>query len=446
MSSKVEAEELRRLLSLACDGRLDDEGAEKIEEMLRLHPEWCDKYAAFMATEALLEVSCGKSALASSLPNVDRAEAMSPSPEPSPAGSFLKRLGRPSGFDSWRSAAITLTPYVAAAALLVGVGVWLVSRPGARLVAVNEARWADGQDRDVGAPIGRDWRVLDEGFIRVAFRSGVMATIQAPARFRATSSNSSELDYGAITARVPETARGFSIGTPDAEVTDLGTGFRLQVDRSGDLGLHVTEGEVRIEQRSGRRESVTLQAGQIATTKHNDDALLVHSAESLRSSRNVVYYDQHPVSLGYDSFDRDDQFSLFLESHRVRLQERVRLNVAKTGRHDQTSEVAGYAEAGQVVDCYLIHSAPKKRRHDIKGSVTFPGKILGIVSESVNLNATNEVLGSSWSLLCRHPERGLESRPDLNYDEVTISGDRRTLTLRTRTQSIDQLRVLVSAE
>ena len=102
--------------------------------------------------------------------------------------------------------------------------------------------------------------------------------------------------------------------------------------------------------------------------------------------------------------------------------------------------------AGKRVHSYLIHFSPQSGRRFVRGSVKFPGKILGVIGDTDMLNSTNSVLGTDWTLQCRHAERGIESTPDPNSDTVTVGSDMRTLSLKLRTESIDQLRVLVECE
>jgi hypothetical protein len=82
----------------------------------------------------------------------------------------------------------------------------------------------------------------------------------------------------------------------------------------------------------------------------------------------------------------------------------------------------------------------------VEGTISFPGEILGIIASSDKLNSTNDLFSSPWSLRCQHPERGFEDAPDQNSDELSISPDRQTLSVKMRTQSIDQLRILVRGQ
>ena len=470
---KPERGALQRLLSQACDGALDESVRLQLEQLLADHPDLMDDYVQFIAAESLLEVAGGKTVLDLDDANVKALQSATLDSRPtavavglasSQAGNDQSRAanaallndlpspgperGDSSRWANWRSRATSWLPYAVSASLLLALVGWWLVRPGANIVATDGALWKDGRTRDVGAAVGSDWLELDEGEVRLAFRSGAMTTIRGPARFRALAANRGELAYGNASAHVPELAHGFTFETQSASIVDLGTGYRLQAEQQGRVDVHVTDGQVQIvplatQQAAGK---VTLSAGQAASVDGEEGTIALVPMPSLKTSTGIKYYDEHCASLGYRSFVHDDQIAVFLESRRIRLPLDVRLNIAKTGKHDQVSGIEGHAKAGQLVSSYLIHSAPVRWRHVLEEQITFPGRIIGIVSDSDSLNATNSLLGATWTLQCTHPERGLESAPNRNYDEITISSSRRTLKLKMRTQSIDQLRVLIAEE
>lgn len=441
--------ELCRLVSLSSDGLLDSANQSRLEALLRESPELVEDYASLVATEALVELSVGKTSL--DLDALREASEHPPAVGPPRAvhTSTLASLSKGlKANESWQSGLSMRRwlPLAVAATLLLAAGAWLLNRPGAYLVASEAAQWADGQARELGSPLERGWLTLESGEVRLAFKSGAMTSIRGPARFRASSGNYGQLQYGVISAHVPEGATGFTVNTPTAAVVDLGTGYRLQVSKAGGLNLHVTEGKVRLEPSQTGTEELELSAGQIAINHQLDEPFSISEDASITGSKNVAFYAQHPTSLGYNAFDHDDQLAVFLESHAIRLTEEIRLNVSKPGKHDQLNGTAETIPEGRLVSSYLVHCAPVRLRHIVEGKIRFPGKVLGIISNSDSLNATNPMLGATWTLQCSHVERGLESAPDYNSDVVTISKDRHTLALRLRTESIDQLRVIVASE
>lgn len=434
--------QLRKLLSAACDGELGEASCLEIERLLTEHPELAADYAEYVATESLIEHSCGLSVY-----DADGRETVgSPrdhladtaSVASTPTRRPLARTERSRMNPLWAVAALALFTTAGAIA-------WW-SRPAvATVVAANDARLSDGAELSLGQGLGVDWVDLKRGSIRLALRDGAMASIEAPARFRVRADNAAELGSGAIRMHVPESAHGFRLVSEAATIVDLGTGFRAVADGAGRLSAHVTEGSVRVEPTLG--ESVALTAGQIASTTDGGGFRVAGRARTApRTNGQLEFLAEHPKSLGYDAFVHDGFAYAFLESHAVRLPYDLRLDIAETGRHRKLSGGARSLPAGTVVDCYLLHCAPKSPRHEVNGSIRFGGEVLGVLCRDDRLNATNELLGAGWTLLCQHPERGAESAPDPNSDEITISADRRRLSASFRTMSIDQVRVLVASE
>jgi hypothetical protein len=84
---------------------------------------------------------------------------------------------------------------------------------------------------------------------------GARVVIEGPADFQFISASEVSCSGGRLTAEVPPQARGFRIGTPQMNVTDLGTSFGLDV-KEGRTELHVFKGSVEFQ--SGEYESLTL--------------------------------------------------------------------------------------------------------------------------------------------------------------------------------------------
>ena len=88
------------------------------------------------------------------------------------------------------------------------------------------------------------------------------------------------LSMGKLTGKVEvEKARGFSIRTPTAIVTDLGTEFGVEVDRTGATRSYVFRGMVRVQLCS--KEKGTAEPGQVL---HEKDFAKVESSRNCRPS------------------------------------------------------------------------------------------------------------------------------------------------------------------
>ena len=429
--------ELRRLLSSA----LDDSGDRaqlhaEIETLLSSSPELVHDYASYIANEVLIEQSNGLSifegddSLRPSLPRSAAEQSV-----PSRATVAIKRGIHTKFTGLWWAVAASLV------IAFLGGTAWWSRTPYASVIATADARLSGGGKPRVGSDLGRDWIDLESGSISVALRGGVMASIEAPARFRAGADKEAKLKHGSATFLVPPSGHGFVLNTDVGRIVDLGTGFRTVADPIQGLSVHVTRGVVRLEPAAASER--LLKAGQSAWVRNDGTIDGKASIKEPRVQGQFRYATEHPESLGLRRYIHDDTATVFLETHAVRLPYDLRLDADGIGRHDEFAGRGGLLPAGTLVDCYLIHSAPEQSRHLVSGSVRFDGTIVGILCNDDRLNATNDLLGAHWSLACSHPERGVESVPDPNSDVLMISRDRRTFSAEFRTMSIDQVRVLV---
>ena len=87
---------------------------------------------------------------------------------------------------------------------------------------------------------------LDAGILQLVYANGAKVLVQAPARFSLIDTQSLRLQSGRLTARAPESASGFTVETPTAQIVDLGTEFGVTVgDNASEV--HVFEGEVLVK-------------------------------------------------------------------------------------------------------------------------------------------------------------------------------------------------------
>lgn len=162
-------------------------------------------------------------------------------PEPAPVAQ--PRAAR-SISNRWRISAI-------AAALLLIISVltfiaWPRPSP-ARLLATENAAWASGiappkaGDRLANIPF-----VLSSGLVKLGFDNGNQVIIEGPARFTVADAQAMTLDQGALTAIITSAGRGFSVSTPAARVTDLGTEFGVRTSPAATRVI-VFRGKVRVD-------------------------------------------------------------------------------------------------------------------------------------------------------------------------------------------------------
>jgi hypothetical protein len=146
-------------------------------------------------------------------------------------------------------------------------------------------KWADPKTEafnGANVPLGRKY-VLKSGLMEIAYDTGAKVILEGPVTYGVESMNGGFLLLGKLTGRVEvEAAKGFSVRTPTAIVTDLGTEFGVQVDGSGETVLHGFRGAIEIQAvgnaaKAGHNVRV-LRANQSACVRPGDDAPVLMSS------------------------------------------------------------------------------------------------------------------------------------------------------------------------
>ena len=274
------------LLSELLDGKLTEEGWQRLSEMLRDNPEMQDEYRRFMKLHALLHLDLSSGQLR--LPPVLQLKAEAPGPiETVAAAENAATPGIAATasriWNSWRISAQTMNrgrrlrwlSAFGALAASVAIVSWSQvmsssshrgetdqaatsdrsSRPTsntktdnpsvALLGQASRAVWGDPKLKlSVGTSLEPGKFVLNQGLVQIEFFSGASVIIEAPANFEIVSAKRIVCNLGKIRAHVPTQAVGFTIWTPSYSAVDLGTEFTVQVEPTGISQFHVLEGEV----------------------------------------------------------------------------------------------------------------------------------------------------------------------------------------------------------
>lgn len=450
--------QLGKLFSLARDLELDESQSEELQELLSSDPDLRRHYVELIATESNLEKLHSRPLLDdTSLPGVPSVSATDSSKASAPAVRRDVKVVELPPEEYFKAGDRLLSSYAfrwlfaTAALLLVGYFGWAYlgfSEGFATVVSVDNGGKEDSHF-SVGERIGTDWVSFESGVAHLSFQSSAMVAVHGPAELRALGPNRVELRSGSLSVHVPEAATGFTVVTERIDVEDLGTNFSINLNPEHDLSVHVTEGVVRVRDKSSNQIK-RVSEGQLANTNLSDSEgshiqVLDSSKVAPKVSGGFRFLKKHPTSLGYDAFDHNNRAFVFLESSRRRLPFDLSVNLAEPGEYTHFSGTAATIAEGTIVDCYLIHSAPKSASHEVRGGVKFPGEIVGVICDHDRLNATNEVLGAKWTLRCNYVHRGLEMVPLESTDWLKISKDRRSITAILRNSAIDQFRVLVRA-
>lgn len=171
-------------------------------------------------------------------------------------------------------------PLQIAAGLAIGFAIWWFTprpaeKPLATLVETNGARWENSSlPTAPGSPLRAGRLRLADGVARIVFQSGAAVSLEGDAELELTGPNACFLHRGALTAHVPEQAKGFVVGTANAKLIDHGTDFGISTDTAGRAQVQVLQGEVELQHgRSGdklrlqTRESAAITAERFAQPK-----------------------------------------------------------------------------------------------------------------------------------------------------------------------------------
>ncbi len=89
---------------------------------------------------------------------------------------------------------------------------------------------------------------LASGLMEITYNTGATVILQGPVTYEIASKNGGFLSLGKLTGKVEvKQTQGFSIHTPMAIVTDLGTEFGVEVNKDGETHSHVFRGSVSVQ-------------------------------------------------------------------------------------------------------------------------------------------------------------------------------------------------------
>ncbi len=105
---------------------------------------------------------------------------------------------------------------------------------------------SENRSKPASFRIGDVLRVTD-GKLAITYPHGTKIVLHSPAAYQLLSDMKARMIIGRLTANVSETAKGFSVVTPQATVIDLGTEFGVEVNNDGATDFLVFKGEVDID-------------------------------------------------------------------------------------------------------------------------------------------------------------------------------------------------------
>ena len=322
------------------------------------------------------------------------------------------------------------------------------------------ARWSDGQAVETGQWVGAEKLELESGLVRLDFRSGVNMSVEGPAKLWVKDAMNVYFESGVATFHVPDGAEGFTVGTEDGEVVDLGTAFGISTRSEGRTEVAVFEGEVEVH---GQR----VKEGN--TVRASKDKPLLESSFDTSAFRNTWPVTSGVlqttgrlrfVSPGPDfvpgKFEDNEHMTVFLERRKTVTSAPIQVDLSDPGEFRKLRLTAGpVIPAGMTVNSYLIQLDPvgllEKKDPDkrqARGQITFSRPILGLIASGKKLLATDAALGHPKGDYGNLP-RGIEppkENASSGKDSLVLAADQRTLVLNFSAGSaVDQIRVLVEA-
>ena len=376
---------------------------------------------------------------------------------------------------SSRAVAATVAVLSTAAALFLFVnwsGTESLQEGSTQAIATIEytshAKWRS-EERGLGDRLGQGKLYLEIGLARLDFRNGATVTLQGPAEFEILSADQTILTSGILTASIPESAVGFEVLTPAMDVVDLGTAFGVSVGGDGETDVCVFEGEVEVSLAEGTDTPQLVREGSAVRSRPKADSIdtVDYSTERYENAWPVTSGVLQATGLmkfvspgpGFvpGRYEDSERILVFHERSQVVLRSDLKVNVTEPGQYVPVRRRSKQViTAGQVIRSYLLQLNPigefTRGETDgarVIGQITFDRPILGLIGGTTHLIRTDELLG--------HPlgdygdtRRGIEPTrpddlPDSGRDNVTLSEDRRTLSLDLSASSaVDQIRVVLA--
>ncbi len=128
----------------------------------------------------------------------------------------------------------------------------------ARLETQSQASWAGTLPLTENAELGPGEIDLRTGVAEIRFASGVLVSLEAPARLKLIDPMRCRLLTGSVAVDVPDGAEGFTIDTPEGHVVDHGTSFVLSVnDETSDFGVISGKISVHHSETGGEKTLIT---------------------------------------------------------------------------------------------------------------------------------------------------------------------------------------------
>ena len=360
--------------------------------------------------------------------------------------------------------------------LVAGIGAWLLTEDRQRpklaqqapvdspefvsVAQVVDADFPTHSELNVGDRLSARTIALNAGFVRLTFDDGVQVTLQGPAEYELVAAGKTRLKAGLLTAHVPAGAEGFTVDTPDAEVVDLGTAFGIDLSEAGVSHVSVFEGKVEVsaatsadKQQLTEGEAVRVKLGEAIESIDFDPERFSKvwpvSSGIERSTDSFRFVPPWPRQIKQIRSDHD--IFILPEGRPVTLTSPLPVNATEPGQYaTEESLIVADIPSGARIRSFLLMCHPEKAGplaiKPVSGSITFDSPILGLIIRHEEIQASARRFLRRGPRLIQ-PEQQLELNAENDRDVITLSEDRRTLTLdlKVRTRFGEMIRVIVDA-
>lgn len=309
---------------------------------------------------------------------------------------------------------------------------------------------------------------LDEGMMRLEFTNGAVVAVEAPARFTVKNAKEILLQSGNLNAWCPETAHGFRIDTESATLTDLGTSFGVSARPDGSADFMVLDGEVEVSNKGENRKLLKGAAVRASSSEGLEDLKFEPSpfkrtwpvASGIQSTTGEVV-PAPPNTPEIVALHEDDNHILVIPERRsFKLPPKLASNIITPGTYGGR-KWSGVHGANPIVSNGKEHARSYLLRYNpvgvldygvfrrFEGSVTFDRPVLGIVTSTGKLRITDRICSAAP---IPEPEqnpnmRGVEGGPKTEPDTITLSEDRRTVSVVFFAgESVDEIRVITAGD
>jgi hypothetical protein len=154
-----------------------------------------------------------------------------------------------------------------------------------------------------------------------------------------------------------------------------------------------------------------------------------------------------PPSVKVAEYEDSKSMVIFQEVHQFTLTSPIIVDVSEPGIYSSRDErTPDSIPEGTIIDSYFIHLDPIGTSPvvDLKGTITFDTKIIGIILLADQLNASDLIIAAGTNT--KYPTGGVDRRFEFGEDRIVVSENMRTINIEllAGTQS-DQIRIITES-